>query len=88
MAIVVTGATGRMGRLAVEALLERGVDPGEIVATGRSVDRLADLAERGVRTRALEYADVPDDTFAAGDVVLLVSSSEIGQRVEQHRNVI
>ena len=47
MSIVVTGATGHLGRRTVESLLERGVDPAEIVATGRSVEKLADLAERG-----------------------------------------
>lgn len=88
MAIVVTGATGRLGRLVVESLLERGVAPAEILATGRSVEKLADLAERGVGVRALDFGDVPGDAFAAGDVVLLVSGSEVGQRVEQHRNVI
>jgi NAD(P)H dehydrogenase (quinone) len=88
MAIVVTGATGRLGRLAVEALLERGVAPAEIVATGRSLDKIADLADRGVRVERLDYLDVPDGLLGSGDVVLFVSGSEIGQRVDQHRNVI
>jgi NAD(P)H dehydrogenase (quinone) len=88
VAIVVTGATGRLGRLAVERLLERGVAPAEIVATGRSVERLADLAERGVRVAAFDYSDVPAGVLSQGDVLLLVSGSEIGRRVEQHRNVV
>jgi NAD(P)H dehydrogenase (quinone) len=88
MAIVVTGATGRLGRLAVEALLTRGVAPGDLVATGRAVEKLADLRDRGVGVAALDYADVPGDLFSAGDVVVLVSGSEVGQRVTQHGNVI
>lgn len=88
MAIVVTGATGRLGRLAVEHLLERGVAPEDVVATGRSVEKLADLGERGVRVEKLDYADVPEGVLSAGDVVVLVSSSELGQRVAQHGNVI
>jgi len=88
MAIVVTGATGRLGRLAVEGLLERGVAPADIVATGRSVERLADLAERGVRVAAFDYSDVPAGVLSRGDVLLLVSGSEVGRRVEQHRNVV
>lgn len=88
MAIVVTGATGRLGRLAVERLLERGAAPGDIVATGRSVERLADLAERGVRVAAFDYADVPAGVLSRGDVLLFVSGSEIGRRVAQHRNVV
>ncbi|GAB3652687.1 SDR family oxidoreductase [Nocardioides korecus] len=88
MAIVVTGATGQLGRGVVEALLARGVDPGEVVATGRRTEALADLAERGVRTRRLDFAAVDGDAFSAGDVVLLVSGSEVGQRVPQHRAVV
>ncbi|GAA1134760.1 NmrA family NAD(P)-binding protein [Nocardioides aquiterrae] len=90
MSIVVTGATGHLGRLVVESLLDRGVDPAEVVATGRSVERLADLGERGVRVERLDFDDVPQDVpwLAAGDVVLLVSGSEVGRRVDQHAAVI
>ncbi|GAA4756895.1 SDR family oxidoreductase [Nocardioides endophyticus] len=90
MSIVVTGATGHLGRLTVEALLKRGVDPAEVVATGRSVERLADLAERGVRVERLDFDDVPDSVpwLGAGDVVLLVSGSEVGKRVPQHTAVV
>ena len=52
MSIVVTGATGHLGRLAVEALLTRGVPAGQIVATGRRVEALADLADAGRRRPA------------------------------------
>ncbi|MCW2818958.1 MAG: NmrA family protein, partial [Marmoricola sp.] len=88
MAIVVTGATGQLGRGVAEALLERGVEPAEVVATGRRTEALADLAERGVRTQRLDFSDVGADVFSAGDVVLLVSGSEVGQRVAQHRAVV
>lgn len=90
MSIVVTGATGHLGRLVVESLLEQGVDAADVVATGRSVERLADLAERGVRVGALDFDAVPESApwLAAGDVVLLVSGSEFGRRVEQHAAVV
>jgi NAD(P)H dehydrogenase (quinone) len=91
MSLVVTGATGALGRLTVVNLLERGVPAGEIVATGRSVERLKDLADRGVQVRAADYAH-PDSLRAAfADVsrLLLVSGSEPGpQRVRQHDNAI
>ena len=90
MTIVVTGATGQLGRLVVESLLQRGTPPAEIVATGRAVDRLADLADLGVQVRQASYDDPASlaAAFAGADRVLLVSSSEVGQRVAQHQNVI
>jgi NAD(P)H dehydrogenase (quinone) len=90
MSIVVTGASGHLGRLVVERLLDRGVDPAGIVATGRSTDKLGELADRGVRTERLDFDDVPETVpwLAAGDVLLLVSGSEVGKRVPQHQAVV
>ncbi len=90
MSYVVTGATGHLGRLVVEHLLADGVPAAEIVATGRRTDRLADLAAQGVRVVAVDY-ERPETLAAAvegADVVLLVSGSEVGRRVAQHRAVI
>ncbi|MBD3780886.1 MAG: SDR family oxidoreductase [Micrococcales bacterium] len=90
MSIVVTGATGHLGRLVVEHLLADGVPAEQVVATGRRTERLADLAERGVRVAAVDY-DSPETLAAAlegADVVLLVSGSEVGRRVPQHRAVV
>jgi NAD(P)H dehydrogenase (quinone) len=90
VSIVVTGATGQLGHHVIEALLERNVPGGEIVATGRSVDKLADFARQGVRAQAMDYSD-PASVAAAlrgAQRVLLISGSEVGQRVEQHRTVI
>jgi NAD(P)H dehydrogenase (quinone) len=88
MSIVVAGATGHLGGLVVASLLNRGVNPGQILATGRSTDRLAALAEHGVHVAELDYNKPADDVISAGDTVLLISGSELGQRVDQHRNVI
>ncbi|WP_427129135.1 SDR family oxidoreductase [Pseudarthrobacter sp. S9] len=90
MSIVITGASGQLGQHVVEALLERNVPASDIVATGRSVGKLADFAARGVQVRAMDYTD-PASVAAAlqgARKVLLISGSEVGQRVEQHRNVI
>lgn len=90
MSIVVTGATGHLGRLVVSHLLADGVPADQVVAAGRRTERLADLAERGVRVAALDYGQ-PETVAAAlagAETVLLVSGSEVGQRVAQHRTVI
>ena len=90
MSYVVTGATGHLGRLVVEALLSNGVPAHEVVATGRQTARLDDLADLGVRVRRADYGD-PDsllDAFKGAEKVLLVSGSEVGARVVQHRNVV
>ncbi len=90
MSIVVTGATGQLGRLAVESLLARGVPAERIVAVGRAVERLSDLAERGVVVRRADYDDPASlrAAFAGAERVLFISGSEVGQRIPQHRAVI
>ena len=89
MSITVFGATGHLGRLVVEHLLARGVAPGDITATGRAVDRLADLAQQGVRVLAVDLDDPAAVATAVegADRVLLVSGLE-PHRVTQHRTVI
>ncbi|MET3922775.1 SDR family oxidoreductase [Arthrobacter sp. UYEF20] len=90
MTIVITGATGQLGRLVVEALLDHNVPAEQVVAAGRNVAKLADLADRGVQVRPVDFDDPASlrQAFAGADKVLLVSSTAVGQRVEQHRNAI
>ncbi|CAN5314587.1 SDR family oxidoreductase [soil metagenome] len=90
MSIIVTGATGHLGRLIVESLLRNGTPAGEIVAAGRNTGVLDDLKARGVRVARIDY-DEPstlDGVTSSGDVVMLVSGSEPGRRVPQHSAVI
>jgi NAD(P)H dehydrogenase (quinone) len=90
MSVVVTGATGKLGRHVVESLLERGVSASQITAVGRSTDRIADLAARGVKVVAADYNDAEalDAAFAGAGQVLLVSSSDFDDRAGQHRGAI
>ncbi|MBM0123776.1 SDR family oxidoreductase [Pimelobacter simplex] len=90
MSLVVTGATGQLGHHVVSSLLAKGVPADHVVALGRDEERLAGLAALGVTTRRVDYAD-PEGLAAAfdgADRVLLISGSEVGQRLPQHRNVI
>ncbi|MEV4946221.1 SDR family oxidoreductase [Streptomyces sp. NPDC053755] len=89
MSIVVTGATGQLGRLVVDELLTR-VPAESVVAVVRDKAKAADLAERGVELRVADYSspETLAGAFEAGDRVLLISGSEVGRRVPQHTAVI
>ncbi|QIP85210.1 SDR family oxidoreductase [Streptomyces sp. Tu 2975] len=89
MKIVVTGATGALGRLVVEELLAT-VPAERVTAVVRDKQKAADLADRRVELRIADY-DEPatlDGAFRTGERVLLVSGSEVGRRVPQHTAVI
>ncbi|TQM64148.1 SDR family oxidoreductase [Humibacillus xanthopallidus] len=90
MKLLVTGASGHLGHLVVESLLERGVPAGDIVATARTPESIADLAERGIEVRRADYDDRAslDAAFAGIDRILFVSGSAVGERIAQHTNVI
>jgi NAD(P)H dehydrogenase (quinone) len=87
--IVVTGASGQLGRLVVKALLN-SLQPSEVVAAVRSPDKVSDLADLGVQVRPMDYTkpETIDSALAGAQKVLLISSSEVGIRVPQHANVI
>ena len=87
--IIVTGASGQLGRLVIESLLA-SVPADRIVAAVRNPDRVADLAAKGVQVRTADY-DRPDTlkaAFSGAEKVLLISSNELGRRFPQHRAVI
>ena len=88
--IVITGATGQLGRLVIQHLLARGVAASQIAAAVRSPAKAADLAALGIDVREADYnrPDTLTRAFAGASRVLLISSSEVGQRLPQHRAVI
>ena len=87
--IFITGATGQLGRLVVEALLKR-VAASSVIAGVRDTTKAADFAARGVELRVADY-DKPETLAAAFrgvDRLLLISGNAVGQRTRQHTAVI
>ncbi|WP_139977971.1 NmrA family NAD(P)-binding protein [Nocardioides litoris] len=90
MTTLVTAASGQLGRLVLDVLLDRGVAPGDLRAGARTPSALAPYAERGVEVVHLDYDDAAsvEAAVAGTEKVLLVSGSEVGRRVEQHGRVV
>lgn len=88
--IVVTGATGQLGRLVIASLLKSGVPANTVVAAVRNPAKAEDLAASGVVVRRADYAEPAslDAAFVGAQRILLISGNEIGQRTTQHRAVI
>ncbi|MDQ1038089.1 NAD(P)H dehydrogenase (quinone) [Streptomyces sp. V3I8] len=90
MSIVVTGATGHLGRHVIEGLLEK-VPADQVTAVVRSEEKAAGFAARGVRIAVADYnaPETFDGVFSAGDKVLLISGNEFDKgRVAQHQVVL
>lgn len=87
--IAITGATGQLGQHVIENLLKT-VPASQIVAIVRNPAKAATLSLQGITVRQADYSDEAAFTTALQgiDKLLLISSSEVGQRTPQHRNVI
>ena len=90
MSLVITAASGHLGRLVVQELLRRGVPADQVVAGARNPDAISDLAAQGVRTVRLDYDDpaTVDAALAPGDSLVLISGSDLADRDRQHADVI
>lgn len=87
--IAITGATGQLGQHVIESLLKT-VPASQIVAIVRNPAKATALSQQGIIVRQADYTDEAALTTALQgvDKLLLISSSEVGQRTPQHRNVI
>jgi NAD(P)H dehydrogenase (quinone) len=89
MSIVITGASGQLGRLTADAVIEK-IGAERVVLVTRHPDRLADFAERGADVRAGDFDDPASlpAAFAGGERLLLISTHQIGARVPGHKAAV
>jgi NAD(P)H dehydrogenase (quinone) len=89
MTIAVTGATGQLGGLILESL-RRDHPTADLVAVVRDAGKAAPLADAGIAVRVAAYDDraALETALVGVETLMLVSGSEVGRRVDQHRNVI
>ncbi|WP_131194443.1 NAD(P)H-binding protein [Lichenihabitans psoromatis] len=87
--LLVTGASGQLGRRVIDDLLAKGPSI-NVEAIVRDAGAVAALTARGVAAEIADYSkpETLDAAFAGVDRLLLISSNALGERVEQHRNVI
>ncbi len=91
--LLLTGASGQLGRLVLDALLASGKAPASIVATTRETAKLAAYAAKGVTVRAADFDDPAslDAAFAGAATVLIISTDALdrpGKRLAQHRAAV
>lgn len=88
--LLVTGASGKLGQLVLDALLARGTNPGDIIATTRDPARLSAYAAKGIEIRKADFDDAALTTkaFEGSDRLALISTDALddkGTRQRQHR---
>ena len=87
--LLVTGASGKLGRLVLDDLLAKGVAATDIIATTRDTFKLADYAAKGVDVRKADFNDTESlaAAFKGADRLALISTDAIdaeGTRLKQH----
>ncbi|WDZ75165.1 NmrA family NAD(P)-binding protein [Ensifer adhaerens] len=87
--LLVTGATGQLGKLVLDQLLAIGVAPAKIIATSRDTAKLSDYVAKGVQARVADFDDPAslDKAFAGADRILIISTDALnqpGKRLKQH----
>jgi NAD(P)H dehydrogenase (quinone) len=93
--LLVTGASGQLGRGVIRYLLDtHKIPPARIIATTRNPESLADLAASGVVVRAADFNDAAslETAFKGADKVLIISTGDLdlksGRRLKQHENAV
>lgn len=91
--LLVTGASGKLGKLVLDALLKRGVASSDIIATTRDASKLADYAAKGIEIREADFNDPVSvkKAFAGADRVAIISTDAIdgnGTRIRQQTGAV
>lgn len=88
--ILVTGATGHFGGATIEYLLKKDVAPEEISVLVRNASKATTLKEKGISVKIGDYNDYPSllDAMKGVDKLLLVSGTDIANRLDQHKRAI
>jgi NAD(P)H dehydrogenase (quinone) len=88
--ILITGATGHLGKDVIQSLLHKGVPAEDIIALVRDENKAKDLVEKGIQIKIGNYHDYDSlkEALRGVDKLLLVSSNGIVDRLNQHKNVI
>lgn len=86
--VLVTGASGHLGRIVLEELLKRGHN--KIIATTRKPETLEDFAKKGVTVRKASFDDPAGlvKAFQGADRILIISTDNIGNRIEEHSKAV
>jgi len=88
--ILITGATGHLGKATISALLNKGVNAGKIAALVRNEKKAQDLKEMGIKILVADYEDYNSlvKAFACVDQLLFISGSDVMNRNQQQQNVV
>jgi len=88
--ILVTGSTGNFGQAAIDYLLRKGIEPGNIAALARDKNKAAGLSAKGINVRTGDYDDYNSllRAFKGIDKLLLISASDIANRLKQQENAV
>lgn len=89
MSIVVSGASGDLGRR-ITALLLQHLPVSRLILLTRNPASLADLANHGAQVRKADFDDDAGlrQAMNGGEVLMLISTLSIGRRAQQHANAI
>lgn len=88
--ILVTGATGNYGKATIDFLLKKGISANSISALVRDVEKAEDLKTKGINLKIGDYDNYTAlvEAFKGVDKLLLVSSSDVVKRGQQHENAV